>query len=348
MKIISFKEMTNELKLRVDSLDDMYLLNRIIGAGDVVESSSFRRFKASETDIGEQKEVVIRLRVEKIELDRTSNRLRFNGKILSGHPEEFIRINSYHTINVAGGDVITVQKQEWKSYILQRLKQAVLETAKPKLGIIAMDDEKATLAYAKGYGIEIITELYSHLSKRMKEGDYQKQREAYFKEMISSMQNMHVGIIVLAGPGFTKDDVKKYMDVNQIKVDKQLIYVSVGDSERSGVREAMRSEEVSKAIERQSIKREFDLLNMFLTGLRVNSAFYGASDVDAQLDAYAVAVILANDSAINDPEVQKLLDKADSQKVEIEIFNSEDEAGMQLANFKNVAAISKALYHQNA
>ena len=47
-----------------------------------------------------------------------------------------------------------------------------------------------------------------------------------------------------------------------------------------------------------------------------------------------------NDSVLGDPAVQELLAKAESMHLKIEIFNSTDEVGTQLASFKNVASIS--------
>ena len=343
MRIIHFYDSTNILKLRVDSFDDLYLIQRITTVGDGVEARSFRHFRPNESDEGEQKEVRIKIGVEKVELDKAAAKLRFTGKTLSGHPEDFVRLGSYHTLSVGPGDEMELQKNEWRDYIIRRIKQAVAETRKPRLGAIAMDDEKATVAYIKGYGIEIVTEIYSHLSKKMKEQEFAKQKESYFNELISSMKNMPVDTVILAGPGFTKDDLRKYMADSGIDVGKRLVAVHADDAERSGIRHAMQSSEISKVLEQEHVRKEFDILNLFFQGLRVNASYHGAEQVNNALNSYTIGIIMVNDSAINDPETQRLLDKADSQKVRIEIFNSEDEAGMQLAHFNGIAGISKAM-----
>lgn len=343
MKIIRFREDENTLKVQLDSFDDMYLMERIVGKGDNVESRSFRRFRANETDIGEQKEVVVKICIEKIELDKGASKLRFTGKIISGHPQEFVRLNSYHTINVGEKDVIEVQKEVWKDYILKRIKQAALDTKKPRLGVVALDEEKATIAYVRGYGIDIITEIYSHLSKRLKESDFERQKEAYFLNIIKAMSNMQIDIVVIAGPGFTKDNLKKYISNKETNIGKRLVYTSASDSERSGVREAAKSDEVAKLMAQEHIRSEFRLLNLFLKGLNFDSSCYGMEPVNSSLDEYKAGIILVNDNLLNDGQIQQLLDIADNQKVEISIFNSDDEAGMQLANFKGIASIAKSM-----
>jgi len=106
MKVIKFSASTNELRLVPSSFDDLYLLARIIGIGDSVTASTYRRFRPSEEDVGEQKEVVIEVSVEKVEIDKNAYALRLTGKILSGRPLEYVRMGSYHTLNIgAGGDI---------------------------------------------------------------------------------------------------------------------------------------------------------------------------------------------------------------------------------------------------
>ncbi len=342
MRVISFNEVTNTLRLEPESFDDLYLLARVITVEDKVGAWSYRRFRPSETDIGEQKEVFVILSVEKVEIDRDASRLRVTGKIESGKPQEFVKIRSYHTLNIAPADQIEIVKLEWKSYILKRIKQAVEEAKKPKLGIIAVDDEKATVAYIKGYGIEIVTELYSHLSKRMKEKEYEKTRIAYFNDLINTASRMSVDMVVIAGPGFTKDDIKKYVD-ERGGIGKQLVFTAASDAERSGIREVMRSDVASKIMEGEHVKKELDYLNKFFIGLRVGKSVYGLDNVGSAIDQGRIGIVIVNDSVLNNSDIKGLLDKVDKENINIEIFNAEDEAGRQLEAFKGVAAMDASI-----
>lgn len=342
MKIIRFNAVTNALKLEPHTFDDLYLLAMVISKGDKVEARSTRRFRGNERDTGEQKDVTVMIDVEKNEIDKNASRLRLTGKILSGHPEEFVNLGSYHTLNIGPEDIIDIRKEEWKDYIIRRIREAVAESRKPKLAIVAVDDEKATAAYVKGYGIDIITEIYSHLSKRMKEKDYAKQRESYFNEILKIIENMKVDIVVIAGPGFTKDDIKRYISEKGIPVTKKLAYAPASDAERSGIREVTQSETVAKMMESEHVKREFGYLNAFLGELRRGRAIHGTKNVSTAIDEGKVDVVMINDSVINQEEMKKVLDAADKKKVKIEIFNSEDDAGAQLRGFGNIAGMAQA------
>jgi protein pelota len=339
MRVIRFNSVSNFLKLEPQSLDDLYLLAIVISNGDVVEAHTTRRFRPSEGDIGEQKDVVLRIGVEKAEIDKNAARLRLSGRIISGRPEEFVTIGSYHTLNVAAQDEIDIHKDEWRDYILKRIKQAVADAKKPKLGIIALDEEKAVIAYARGYGLDISTELYSRLSKRMKEKDFEKRRAEYFDEIIKAIENMPVDIVVLAGPGFTKDDIKKYVEAKDLGLGKRLIYTAASDAERAGIREVMQSQAVTKALENEHVKKEFEHLNRLLLEVRAGSACYGAARVKEMAGSRMFSTVIVNDNMLNNPDIRNALDSADAAGMKIEIFNSEDDAGAQLRNFGNIAAV---------
>ncbi|MCL5008336.1 MAG: mRNA surveillance protein pelota [Candidatus Marsarchaeota archaeon] len=343
MRIIRFYESSNLLKLVPESFEDLYLLARILSEGDRVGSKSFRRFKSSESDVGEQKEVFIKIILEKAEIDRSASRLRLTGRILEAKPEEFVRLNTYHTLNIAPSDPIDIEKNEWRSYILKRLRQAVLESKRPRLGVIALDEEKATTAYVMGYGIEIASEIYSRLSKKMKEKEFELQRLKYFDEIIAYASRMNVDTVIFAGPGFTKDNLKQYIESKGIKSGKKFFYAVASDAERSGIREVMQSSEVSRILENEHVRHEFEYLNIFFGSLRAGKSIYGVERLRDALQKYSIGVVLVNDSVINRDDIRMLLESADQSGVHIEIFNSEDEAGQQLSGFGDIAGIEKTL-----
>jgi protein pelota len=341
MKIIKFYEKVGTLKLRVDTLEDLWTAQRIIFANDIVRSESERKFRSSEGDKGEMKKVVITLRTEKTELDKDAMRLRVLGRIVEGKPLEYIKINSYHTLNIAPGDTFDIIKSEWHSYILDIVKNAVSDSKRPRLGIIVLDDEKALPAYLLGYGLEFRNEIYSKLSKRMSQKDFQEQQKKYFDSVIDVIKDMVVDTVVVAGPGFTKDDVKLHGESTGIlkKIDKKIVFESVSNAERSGVYELIKSERFSRILERERIRAEFKLIDEFLTNLSTGKSKYGLSNVSIALENMEANTIFVNDSILGDPAVQQLLANAEEQHIKIEVFNSNDEVGMQLHSFKDIACV---------
>ena len=341
MKIIKFRESENTLITRLDTIEDLWAMQRIIFPGDLVKSKSLRRFKPTEGSKGELKEVTIRIRVEKVEFDRASNTVRFIGVIVEGKPMEYIRLNSHHTLNISTDDIIEVTKGEWHDYLIEVVRNAVQATRRPRLGVIAIDDEKALFAYILGFGIDFGNEAYSGLSKRLSNKDFQEALKKYFESIEGMITNMNVDTIIIAGPGFTKDDFKKYIEDTGFakKVKKKLIYFNISNVERSGVYELIKSEGIAKILHGEAIRREFMLMEEFLKGLASASSKYGAENVGKEVHDYGTKTIMVNDSVLSAAAVQKVLAEAEKNKIEVAVFNSDDEVGRQLHSFKDIACI---------
>lgn len=342
MRIVKFRESENTLVLKPETMEDLWSIARVVFPNDGVRSRTMRKFKSGEGDEGEMKEVTVTIRVERTELDKNAQRLRFTGKITDGRPMQYIKMGSYHTINTALGDIIEVQKERWQPYLIDVIRNAVSDSRKPKLGIVAMDDEKAQPALLLGYGIEFKNELYSRLSKRMSQKDFQEQLKKYFDAVFSSVSAMNVSTVIIAGPGFTKEDFRKYIDDSGMsrKAGKQLVYMPVSNAERSGVYELIKSDAVSGILQGEHIRKEFLLMERFLKGLATKGSRYGLDNVGSAIDDYEAETVLVNDSVLSDPGVQVVLAKAERRKLGVEVFGSEDEVGQQLHSFKDIASIT--------
>ncbi len=340
MRIIKLRGAEGTAVLKVETLEDMWSIQRIAFPGDVISSKSLRKFKSNEGDEGEMKEVRITIRLEKTELDKSAERLRFSGKIVDGHPLQYIKINSYHTLNIAIGDVVEVTKSAWHGYVLDVIKNAAAMSKRPRVGIMAVDDEKALPAYLLGYGIAFKNEIYSNLSKRMSQKDFTEQQRKYYDSVLKFIGGMDVDTIIVAGPGFAKDDIKKYGEDSGMlkKMGKRLVYIGISNVERSGVYELIRSEEFGRILQGERIRQEFIMMEEFLKGLSTQKSKYGVENVGKALDEYGADRILVNDSVLGDAKVQTLLDSAERRGVRIEVINADDEVGQQLHAFKDIAA----------
>ena len=65
------------------------------------------------------------------------------------------------------------------------------------------------------------------------------------------------------------------------------------------------------------------------------------------LETYQAGAVLVNDSVLNEEGVKEVLDAAYAQRVGIRVFNSEDDAGIQLHSFKDIAAVDKRFVRKN-
>ncbi len=340
MRIIALSHATGKLRLQVDTFDDMPVLERLIFSGDRVGAISERRFKPADGSEGEMKKVYITVLVDKTQLDKEAQRLRINGTIVEAKPAKYASLRSYHTLNIAAGAELSITKGEWRPYMLAMLKNAERNSRKPHLGIIVIDDEKAQPAYLLGHGVEFGKEMRSGLSKRMKAKEYGEAKRGYFDEVISVANNMRVDMVLVAGPGFTKDELLEYAHSSGKRLSKQVSSAAASSAERSAVYEIISSESTAKLLERERMRAEFKLLSEFLSGIATGRSHSGIDDVARAVERREARLLLVNDTVLGNGEVKELLAKAEGMGVAIEVFNGDDDAGMQLHGFSDIASMA--------
>jgi len=192
---------------------------------DIVKSRTTRRVRVGSEDGRKQdsvrKPMMIKLRVEDVAFHTFSNRIRIKGPILEG-PSDFVSTGSYHTINIEPGDTLTIIKEHWPRYILDRLKEAAKAQLNPVSLIVTIEDGDAELFLAADFGIREAVHIRATISR--KRGD-QKTHDSTMKDFFidvaiairSQLEQAEIGLIVIAGPGFVKDHFRNHLSKAGIK-----------------------------------------------------------------------------------------------------------------------------------
>lgn len=337
MKVTHFDRKTGELKVAVDTHEDLWHLSKVISTGDLAEGSTYRSVKFGDKE--ERKRVFITVNVEEVEFSKSVNRLRIRGKIVRGSPEEFVQLGRYHTLELEPGDKILIIK-EWKKYQLDRLREAEKETKRPKLRIIAMDDEKAITAMVHGYGVEYSHEIESSASK--KDEKHEDKMQQYFGNIASDIEK-HEEKYVVAGPGFAKDNFKKFLEKKKPELLKRIIFESCSYAERNGVNELMKKGVIERVVGEDRIANESKLIDE-LTRLisKEGDVAYGLAEVKKAAEAYAVEKLLVLDEFLrSSKEAEAVVETVDRNRGEIIIFSIEDDPGIKLKGFGKIAAFLK-------
>jgi protein pelota len=336
MKIVHFDKKIGEMKIKADTLDDLWHLEKVIASGNQVEAHSLRTYKVGGKE--EKKSVTIRIKAERVEFAKTANRLRVLGPITWGTPEEYVQLGRYHTIEIGKGDRLKIIK-EWKPHEIKRLKDAEKESKKPRIRIIVMDDEKALTAILRPYGVDYGAEFYSSGSKR--DEQYDKRLQEYFGKIAAEIER-HPEKFVVAGPGFAKDNLKEFISRKNPELLKKIIFESVSYAERSGVNELFKKGIIERIMGEERFEKEMKLAEELITEIHKDTgrAAYGLAEVRKAAEAHAIDKLLVLDEHLRtNKAVEEVVDLADKNKAEIIIFSSEGDAGAKLKGFGGVAAL---------
>lgn len=335
MRILGIDKKTGEAKLVPETLDDLWHLERIVEPGDFAESRTFRSVKMGDAE--EKKPVFIRIQVEKVEFAKYANKLRLSGKIVQGTPEEFVQRGKYHTLDAEKDEKITIIK-DWKAHHIKRLKEAEKEAKRPKIRIIVMDDEKALTALVMGYGVEYGPEFYSEARKR--DEKFEEKKLGYYAELMKEME-LHEERYVIAGPGFEKDNFRKYLEKKNPQLLKRATFENVSYAERNGVSELLKKGIVSRLIGEARIEKEAELIGKIMMHINKDDKLcaYGFDEVKKSVEMGAAEIVLVLDELLRtDKKFENLAELAEKTSVVV-VFSSEADPGQELKGIGGIASL---------
>jgi len=342
MRIIRYDKDEGVVKLIPDNAEDLWHIERVVEPGDLVAAKSWRRFRTAEGESGEKKEVFIQLSVEQVEFSEHANRVRVTGKIVAGGPEEFVQIGSYHTIDIEPGFPVEIKKEGgWLACQLDRLYDAQKATKqRVKLCAVAMDEKEASFASIKEYGVSFEFKIESHASKR--EPDYAQKQLQYYGDVAKALADSKAGKIIVAGPGFAKDNLKKFLQDRNPELLKKIVFETASTAELSGIYELLKRGVITKVVGEERLQKEFALMEEFMCEISKDSglAVYGEKEVRAAFSYGAVSKLFVTDELLRKHKpLKSLMEEAEKLKCEVHVFSIENPAGKQLAGLGGIAAL---------
>ncbi len=338
MKIIKISEKLKKIKIRVENTDDLFYLKNFIEPGDTVKARTPRSvFLEREGDIKKvgKKMMLLKIIVEKVEFQAGITQLRISGRIIEA-PDN-VQLDSYHSIEVKPGKYLTITKNEWKKYQIQRLKEAEKRT--PNIMIIAVDLDQATLALLKNNRIEILSEIKNQFSLQHEEKRIQEYYQKVAEEILKFSQPMKS--IILAGPGFAKEHISKIIREKSEETYKKIVIGSVSSSTISGINEAVKLGLIDKIVEESEILKETKIVEEFFLHLRKEDGFavLGVDNIFQANEMGAIEKLLISEEKIKDKRLEEIAKDVEQKSGKVQIISSMHDLGEQFEKIGGIGAI---------
>jgi len=329
-----------------ESLDDLWHLSYVLEPGDLVSGDTTRRIQRNDDQMrdtgGEREHMWVEIEVESVEFHKFANRLRVGGAIADCSRED--QLGQHHTLNVEETKEIEIEKV-WKPDQLDRLEEAEEATDNPDVAIATVEEGKAHVHTVTQYGAEEKGEFSGTTGK----GEYAESRDGLFAELADALARMDVDAIVLAGPGFTKQDALDYVEENHPDLTEKITTVDTSAVGDRGVHEVLKRgavEEVQKETRiAEEAQRIDDLTRRIGEGAR---AAYGPEQVQKAADYGAIEHLLILDERLREErddagewpfDVNDLITTTEQKGGDVTVFSSEFAPGDQLAGFGGIAAL---------
>jgi protein pelota len=350
MRIVYRNLKHGKIKVVTETLDDLWHLQHLLEPGDLATALTCRREK-SETDKVrpervEKKLVKLSIRVESVKFHRFSNKLRVLGTIEEG-PDK----GKHHTLGLESGSKLTITKT-WKHRHLQRLKEATKASRRPRILLVALDDESAALGLVRQYGLEDLGGIYHPTPGKRYEVERKSDKLKFFHQLASFLKDylirQKIPTAIVAGPGFTKKEFHALLRDRYPEIVGKVRQGDVSSGGKSGLNEIVRRGLVQRVSREDRISLETMLVEKLLAEVAKDGpATYGLAEVKRATDLGAVEALLVTDRQLRREreELDSLLEGVRKTKGKITIVSTEHEAGQRLAGIGGIGALLRFKTH---
>lgn len=328
------------IRVQIETDDDIWHLFNVLEMGDILTASTTRRDeKASDklrAERAEKKRMTLSVRAEKIEFSDSDLRLKVLGTITEG-PQD---IGQHHTLMFEVGETLTITKEKWRDTHIERLRKAVFESKRPVIVFVSLDQDDATVAVLRQFGLKEVATIRS-----MRSGKQYSEKETsscYHDEIISKVASTAgEGMpLVLLGPGFEKELLAESGKKARPDLFAKVHVHHTGQSGMPGINELMKKGMGSDIIRDSRVATEMEAVERLMEEIGKNgSATYGPGHVAAASSAGAVETLLILDSLIREKDHDSIVKDVEGQKGNVIIVSERHDAGRQLAALGGIAAI---------
>jgi protein pelota len=339
MRVLHQDRQAGEIKVQVETLDDLWHLYNIIVPGDIIISVTYRRDESKTDKLraerGEKKRMVLGIRAEDIEFQESENRLRVHGVIVEG-PQD---VGSYHTLNLGEADVLTIRKEHWSQVALERVKRAVDDSRKPRILFVAIENDEAVVAVARQFGIKEVARIFAPSSGKMYE---QKADGNFYEDVVEKVKQAaepDVPLVIL-GPGFAKEALLAVGKEKEPGLFKGAHLYQTGQAGMAGVHELMKAGLGNEVVQNSRAAMETKLVEDVLTGIARNGPVaYGPEEVERAVSMGAVETLVILDSLVRQNKYGGLMSAVENARGKVVVVSERFEAGMKLDSIGGIAAM---------
>lgn len=347
MKILKQDRKNGFIEVLPEVLDDLWHLSHIIVSGDSVSSKTTRRIQDNtgdklRSDRGIKKTFFLRIKVETVNFHMFTGKLRITGVITKG-PEDLIPLGSHHTLEVKLNQALKINKFNWPKWAIDRLEEAIKSSKKLSAIIIVLEDDNATIGLIRQFGVEYYGPIIGDISgKRIIDKNRPKLVEQYYNKIIDSILKFKdIETIILAGPGFVKNNFYNYLKEKNKEIAKKAIIENTGSGGRVGIHEVLKNGTVEKITAENRISHEIIAIEELLKEIATssNKVVYGKKETVNAAYAGAVEKILILDKLISRENLEKIMNLVENMNGKVMIISSEHDGGKQLESLGGIGAL---------
>jgi protein pelota len=201
--------------------------------------------------------------------------------------------------------------------------------------ILTIEEGEAELFRIRQYGPEGVVTVTMGSGK----GGETDSRAAFFERVVGHLEGI-TGPLVIAGPGFVKEDFLRAVRMHNPGLAARAIVMDTRRIGSGAVQEVIGHAVLDRIAGDIQLGREVQLMDEFLARMAKGlPVAYGRAEVQLATDSGAVEQLLVSDALIRDPVVVHIMDRAELTRSQVIVFSGSFDPGKQLAALGGIAAL---------
>ena len=223
---------------------------------------------------------------------------------------------------------------------MERLRRAVSESKKPRIVFVSLDQDEATVAVMRQYGLKEVTTVRSGRSG--KQYAEKPQADNYHDEIASKLiplmePNMP---LVLLGPGFEKEQLSDSIKRRNDGVFGKVYVYHTGQCGMTGINELMKTGMGADVLRDSAVGTELEAVEALMTEIARNGlGTYGTQQVIDAATAGAVERLLILDTKLRENDFDDVVRAVEAQKGSVLVVSSQHDGGRELSALGGMGAI---------
>lgn len=356
------KDGSGSVTLVPEESEDMWHAYNLISEGDSIKGSTIRKVvteSATGSTGSNRIRTTLTIKVETIDFDTQACVLRVKGRNIQEN--QYVKMGAYHTIDLELNRKFTLVKELWDSVALERIDLACDPTQHADLGAVVMQEGIAHVCLVTASMTLVRAKIDVNIPRKRKGmcTQHTKGMEKFFETVYQAIVK-HVNFdivkcILIASPGFVKDQFYEYMFQQASKTDNKTIldnrsaFVLVHSSSgfKHALKEVLADPAIANKLADTKAASEIKCIDQFYSLLMTdpNKAYYGLKHVQKANEAQAIDTLLISDKLFrcNDVAQRKmyveLVDSVRDFGGDVKMFSSLHPSGEQLDQLTGIAAL---------
>ncbi|CAG8618543.1 3995_t:CDS:10 [Paraglomus brasilianum] len=364
------RDRSGYLVLYPEQLEDMWHVYNLISVGDQLKATTIRRVQnESATGSVESHRVrtTLTITVETIDFDSQAGILRIKGRNIVEN--KYVKLNAYHTIDLELNRNFTLIKPEWDIISLERVEEACDITKQADVAAVVLQEGLANLCLVT-QNMTLVRQRIEQSIPRKRRGSVtnheknltettqqglQKFYEQVMQAIIRHVNFDIVKVIILASPGFTKDQLFEFIYAEAVKNDDKVLMenkskfmlIHCSSGHKHALQEVLQDPVVQNQLADTKYAQEMTTLDKFFKMLNEDPdrAFYGWNHVNKAEERAAVGTLMLSDELFRSADIQtrrkyiRLVESVRSHGGKALVFSSLHVSGEQLNQLGGVASI---------